>query len=137
MSPELPSWYDERIRSDMRSLTKSVLLPALRTERSAVAKVKLAAAERRVDLAKRRSQSGVAHDSELPDAEDELALLRATLEGDPVAIAQVKLAAAERRLDRVKQRRSTGVATDLDVDNAQTEVAVLKLQLEATKTRAK
>jgi len=99
--------------------------------------VKRAAAERRVDLARRRSQSGAARETELPDAEDELALLRATLGGDPVAIAEVKLAAAERRLDRVKQRRSTGVATDLDLDNAQTEAAVLKLQLEAAKNRAR
>ena len=105
--------------------------PALVSEpEREILRLNLERARRALEQVKAKFDAGIAGSTEVQDAQDEVAILEASLRGDPSAVAKVKLAAAERRVDLAKRRSQSGVAHDTELPDAEDELALLRATLE-------
>lgn len=105
-----------------------------------ILQLKLGQARRVLELAKARFDAGLTNSSDVQDAKDEVAILEASLRGDPAAVDKVKLAAAERRFEVARMRHQAGVAGDSELNDAEDELAIRRAMLlrdQATVARVK
>jgi serine/threonine protein kinase len=89
----------------------------------------IAAAQKRVAIAKSRVDTGVASQEDLHAAEDNVAILEAELVGDPTKIGQIRAAAAKRRFNMLNERYEAGVISHEAVASAQDEVAIIEAEI--------
>ncbi len=101
-----------------------------------ILKIQLEQAEKELTLTEQRYKTGVGVAGEFYAAQDEVALLKAELGGDPVEIAKVNLAAAQRRMENAEMLYRLGITGSSDCETAKTEFAIAKAKWdEATKDR--
>jgi serine/threonine protein kinase len=93
--------------------------------------IKLRQAEESLASIQDTFKAGLIPQSELQAAEDELALLKAEVDGDEVQVAQARLAAAENRLATLKALFDTGRIPESEYQAARNAVELRQAELRA------
>jgi predicted Ser/Thr protein kinase len=102
---------------------------------STVLDVKMAQALNEMRALQARVAEGVATQEQLFDAQDDVSVLQAQLDGDATKAASVRLAAAQRKLRLIEAQVAVGAASASDLAEAQSEVRVREEELRKVSAR--
>jgi len=104
---------------------------AVQQARTDILRIKLRQAEEAAALAETSFKAGRIPQSELQAARDEVAVLKAEIDGDPIQVAQLRLTAAQNRLTRAKVLFDSGLVPSSDYQAARNAVELRQAELRA------